>query len=215
MLCLLQSFKSRLLRKWTSNSLCLLLLIPFFFPALHHNCLTCLFSERDIMTTWKCWVKVYICIYTVTGHSISENQAGSPTLLERTRGPGKTSSFWFVLSEKCYTATAMNWTPLFGLYLLSNKAALVSEKHKHPDISAEVQPECWIKLKVTEIHLQLQSFFPTGIVQVCAGWWKCEIQLTWHFLDMRYLNYIKNSISEPICKTSFLHWVENRHHTET
>lgn len=34
-----------------------------FFPALHHNCLTCLFSERDIMTTWKCWVKVYIYVY--------------------------------------------------------------------------------------------------------------------------------------------------------
>lgn len=79
----------------------------------------------------------------MTEHSISENQVGSPTLLEKNGGPGKTSSFWFVLSEKkLYTATAMNCTPLFGLQLLSNKAALMSGKHKQPDTSAEVQPEC-------------------------------------------------------------------------
>lgn len=27
-------------------------------------------------------------------------------------------------------------------------------------------------------------------MQICAGLWKCEIQLTWHLLDMRYLHCI-------------------------
>lgn len=93
----------------------------------------------------------------------------------------------------------------------AQKAAPTSGKYKQPDISAEVQPECWIRSKAQRSICSFNHFSHW----LCAGWWNCEIQLTRHFADMRYLNNIKNSISEFIYKTGFLGWGRNRHHTET
>lgn len=152
----------------------------------------------------------------MTGHSISENQAGSAQHFwkpGRLHTSGKNWRAWEnVIILVCPFRKEMLYS--YSSELNTTIWARTVEQQGCPHVrkAQEATHISWgaarmlNPLKGTEIHLQLQSFFPTSTVQVCASWWKCEIQLRWHFLDMRYLNYIKNSISELICQTSFLGW---------
>lgn len=54
-----------------------------FFSNLHNTCLPCLFSERDTVTTWKCWAKIHIYIHT---HSDRAQHFWKPGRLPYTSG---------------------------------------------------------------------------------------------------------------------------------